>query len=1416
VTFTDKLGRTVLKKMQEANNASASSPDASFLITQYLYDAVGNLRLVIPPEGTRHLPAPGGAGQLAREVWNNVGSAAIQDIPTGRIPDNFLSPSAVPAANAATVLYSFEAPLNTGAIYYGQRVRGYVIPPTNGSYVFWIASDDHSELWLSTSESPALKQRIARVDNWTSSKIWNSEPNQQSAAVTLVGGQRYYIEALQSQGGGGDNLAVRWQLGNDPPEEPIPGSRLATDAIRLSVELIDRWCFRYEYDARRRVIEKQVPGAGAVQMVYNGRDQVILTQQANQRGVWQFVKYEALGRPILTGQYSSSLGRADLQAQANAAVTQWEERVATATTPVQYDYSLTQSFPTAITENDLLTRTYYDDYAYTALAGYGFVAENGVSATARSPYVRGQVTGRSEHVLGGDTNPWLTSVLYYDSKMRSIQTQQDLYSSTSSTASGFERVTKAIDFAGRTTSALTTHNYPSNNQTGVPQHTILQEFIYDQAGRLVNTYQQVDTQDKILLSQQVYNELGQLTDKKMHSSNWRFLTGTPGQWTDNPNPDFLQSVDYRYNVRGWLSNINNRNLSNNPNDRFNGADANLDTSFEQPDLFGMELMYNDNQNLSTSTPQYNGNISEVIWKTSNAATNRLLRGYSYHYDPANRVSSADYQTYERNRFTGRDQWGIYNGRDFSVNGITYDGNGNLLTMNRKGQTSAPGAPATWGTLDQLTYSYEGNRLTAVSDGVTTAATHDFEDLNSVYNPGSSVVPDYSYDEMGNLLSDFNKNLNSTRYNILNKPEYIFFSDYDKYIRYTYTAGGTKLQKRVVDASGPIPVVHTTDYAGGFVYEDKNLKFTFTPEGRLLYTASPTTTPALNWKYEYHLKDHLGNLRVAFTDEGGTAAQKSAGMEPANATKEEQEFAHVADTRLRDAVHARTGDYVARLNAHTGQGKGPSIRLVVLAGDSIYAEVYGRYDHISPLAALVKKGAIVTGAAVAGAPNALVSDQQAQAGRRRWWPFLGASVAVVPQLLRTRQAAVPTAYLRYELFSKDSQLVATRTRPVQRTATDEWQKLTTGLRADSAGYVQVSLVNESGTPVYFDDLQLRQVSIPFQENHYDPFGLNLVGIESTSGHDSQYQYNGKEKQEDFGLNWSDYGARMYDAQIGRWHAVDPLAMKYHSFTPYSYTGGNPLRFIDPNGMEISEVDGGYRFTGQDASAVFGLLRMSEQNKSSKREGSIGAITFGREQVWGTAMKFAVPEAILANVPATWGHGGYDDFYNALKSISDQSPKGIGFLAVFSHGGEDLNSNRNTHGEGMIFANYELNSTFENVYTSDLHKLGDAVDQGLIKFAHFSTIYLGGCNTATVYKSNAFPEGQSFALEFAKATRTSFVWGAANAHMNATNPNNNRNTTFYPEQGGTLMINYWPWWGYGISVPANSQTVDVVKMADSYGK
>jgi len=157
-------------------------------------------------------------GQEARGLFQEVYTLPPGIV--GRVEELLNDPSFPDNPSSTSLLAEFEAPTDVGDLY-GQRVRGFVLPSLSGDYTFWVASDDYSVLYLSTDEAPANKAEIASVPGWTNSRQWTKYPLQKSEPVPLVGGQRYYVEALMVEAYGGDNLAVRWRLPDLTMEEPI-------------------------------------------------------------------------------------------------------------------------------------------------------------------------------------------------------------------------------------------------------------------------------------------------------------------------------------------------------------------------------------------------------------------------------------------------------------------------------------------------------------------------------------------------------------------------------------------------------------------------------------------------------------------------------------------------------------------------------------------------------------------------------------------------------------------------------------------------------------------------------------------------------------------------------------------------------------------------------------------------------------------------------------------------------------------------------------------------------------------------------------------------------------------------------------------------------------------------------------------
>ncbi len=675
-----------------------------------------------------------------------------------------------------------------------------------------------------------------------------------------------------------------------------------TNYWQLNYGLRDQYITEFQYDNRDRLIMKKLPEVDEIRYVYDDLDRVIMSQDGNLRnnGAWTFTKYDVFGRIAYTGITWNYLIQAEIinemEQNSRGDEPQYEVLNRDQDGDVEYDDEFFGYTNCALpTLGDLgwgyeiLSVNYYDNYNMLpywndAEHDYSFNYEHsfGVSpfdrikgkptasmtkvmqetenddilsiVTAdslympkslredytyvRSPHIRlgdgFEATGGKEFHAGEAVHipqhavriEWLKSVQYYDKYGRVIQSiGNDHFDNMAISDIEYDFIGKVLQTHKDVIDPFRMANiglYPE------PKHiNIGKRFFYDHADRLKKTFIKVDDQNVVLLSNLNYNSLGQLVSKQLHvGTEYTQLDRVPLDY-EPVSTAYAETIEYRYNIRGWMTSIGD---------------------IQNPSTFAMEMKYEDvTGQYDETNAQYNGNISAVNWTSG---VNKDIRTYSYFYDDINQLTEAAYAYDDKGWVTTLE--------DYSLSSITYDLNGNIKTASRMG--TEHGTP---GTIDNLTYTYDGNKLVAVDDACS-YGEHDtphFDDYGSDYTRDGIV--EYEYDDGGNMIHDENKGID-IEYNRLNLPKLITFhkARYEDFrIEYSYAYNGAKLRKNTYNDdyyNGRGNLTSTKDYVGSTVYKDGVLKFIFTSEGRIAYNATNDV-----YEFIYDVKDYLGNTRVSF-------------------------------------------------------------------------------------------------------------------------------------------------------------------------------------------------------------------------------------------------------------------------------------------------------------------------------------------------------------------------------------------------------------------------------------------------------------------------------------------------------------------------------------------------------------------------
>lgn len=912
-----------------------------------------------------------------------------------------------------------------------------------------------------------LYKTITKDENWTSGTDHTTEEFKDKQGRVLL--KRTYAQ-VNGTSTPHDTHYIYDDYGNLTYVLSPEGSDKILNGSNVVQDVLDGLCYQYRYDHRNRLVEKKIPGKDWEHIIYNKLDQPVMTRDMMlyQKKNVLFTNYDAFGRVAYTGmlQFSAAqVPRSILQGYADGLdpITVSKTEVANAIDGTTIHYTQLP-LPNDATVEDLFTINYYDDYSFDMP---GITAPSDVFGIAPSTRTKGLPTGSKIRVL--DTADWITTVTWYDEKGRAICTvSKNPYLGTTDT------VKMELDFTGKVIRTESTHKKDGNAPI-----VVTELYTYDHVGRLLTQTHQIGNDPIELIVANHYDDLGQLDSKKVGGSS----AVQPEQ------SNGLQTVDYSYNIRGWLKAINDpTSLANH--------------------IFAFGLSYNTVAYGGDAL--FNGNISETEWRTAN--TDSSLKWYTYQYDALNRIKNA--------KNTSNSHYDLSN--------VAYDKNGNITYLERRGHTNinGSGVVTSYGVMDQLDYDYypNSNQLKAVQELSGGNSLYGFRD-------GSTVSTEYAYDANGNMLTDLNKGIDSDiSYGHLNLPTFVPFGG-DENISYVYDATGTKLRKTVVEGNKP---VRYTYYAGNYVYENGYLKFFGHPEGYVeaQYNGIPDPggdpwgdAPLPDFGYVYQYKDHLGNVRLSYSERGHNG----------NGTEATTEI-------FSDDFETASG----------WDGSGASWGDPITEFDDAFkyeGNYSGRIDRTGPASV-----------AVHSTTWTAISNSKATVYIYSGWAYSnGPGIRLGLAMKQQGETGYLTLFDDIKSYSKNT-----------------WVYIKKYIIVPSH-IVSLNLRIEAfdGSPYYgsvwWDNVSIQRVHEVdiLEENNYYPFGLEHKGYNNVvNGVENNYfNYNGKEVDKSLGLNWIDFGWRNYDASLGRWMNIDPHSENYFTISPYNSFANNPISFVDPDGRDL---------------------------------------------------------------------------------------------------------------------------------------------------------------------------------------------------------------------------------------------------------
>ncbi|MBT2621901.1 DUF6443 domain-containing protein [Chryseobacterium sp. ISL-6] len=782
---------------------TSSSPNAKQIQTVKYFDGLGRAKQSVNVKAT-----PGGRDVVTPIVYDDFGRQTQNYLPIPQVGTQGGAIYSTPLNNA-TAIYGNEKIYSERILEKSPRARvkqlvpigtNWATHPTQFSYSANAAGDVKKITTVTTWENGATSTAISYIGlyaaNTLSKNISTDADGNTSIEFTNGLGQ----VVLVRKNDGGKDLDT-YYVYNEFGQLAYVIPPLAVTTSIPDQTTLDNSCYQYHYDTLGRMVEKKLPGKGWEFMVYDKADRLIMTQDTEMRktGKWLITKYDKYGRSVYTGIIPGG-SRLSLQSQIGGLVIEETRSTSGFTLNGMQVYYTNAKLPGI---ESLMSAHYYDTYpSYSFNPVFpSLIFGQTVITDTQNSIVNTKSLSLMSVVKNIEDDNWTKSYVYYDAKGRSIGGYEINH------LGGYTKTETELDFVGVPKQSKVHHKRLSTDT----ERIITQIFEYDSQNRLKKQWHQVDALPQELLSENIYNELSQLSQKKVGNN--------------------LQSIDYTYDIRGSVIKVNNP--------------ANLVGK-----LFGYELKYTNPANTSA---KYNGTINEVDWKTT---SDNILRRYIYTYDGVGRLKKGSYL--EPNSSVPQN--------NFFNETIGYDMNSNITSLQRNGKSIAGTAEL----IDNLIYDYTGNRLNSIKDNSgnyggypdTSGATISYDDNGNMKN----------HVDKGILQIDYNF-LNLPDYVKFDKTYVPRFpdmpGDFNVNTKYLYRTDGLKLRKIYTYGFGKtnIETSTITEYLSGFQYEGEDvggkitsLPLKFLPTGEGYYNFE-------NNKYIYNYTDHLGNVRLSYTKNG---------------------------------------------------------------------------------------------------------------------------------------------------------------------------------------------------------------------------------------------------------------------------------------------------------------------------------------------------------------------------------------------------------------------------------------------------------------------------------------------------------------------------------------------------------------------